>query len=422
MYRWTARLLYIVHSPRGVNFNLSAEEAISRIQEKYGSRWFGAQIDYLGLQTPSKEFLPFYLCSGRIHGVFTGTATYSEPASSSSSGKQRIVRTQQLTLDSVFEENRTQLYAGYKYNIAHVHYALKNEANALQMQKMSLVDTTDASIHLFEQSTLTMRAVLEEDVRRQATATALSMVRTYHPTADVSINFCSLTIKVDEITPCFVPCYVTKALYDGQEYRIYVSGLNGNVGGPYLLNSLYIGRAAATLTLSLGLFLTPNKVAGLIYGLVTAVGTYYAAFFFAKWFPLYRRDYNRRQREALRMHNTGEDTSGYRPKATSQRIRHEYHNSSYWDSHEYQQRPSSSNSSSTSTRHGGRKIIRDVKGYYKILGLQGNESINEIRSEYRKLVLKQHPDIGGSTSKMANVNEAYRVLRDTKRRAEYDAL
>lgn len=419
----------LVHSPRGVNFSLSADDAVQRIRDKYGRRWFGARLDYLGLEKPSKEFLPFYLCSGRIHAIYVGNITYSDSTMSadgkSTGSSTRQISTSPQQLDSVFEENKTQIYAGYKYNIAHVHSALRSDAMAYSLRKMYEVDTAGATINLFEQSTSTMINFVEREVRRQAEQTALSMVRSFHPSAQfVSITFKEFTFHIDEVTPTFVPCYVVKADYDAERYTLYVSGVNGQVGGPYLLNSLYVARVSALATIVVALLLTPNKVAGFVYGSVLSVAAYYTAFYAAKWYPALRRNWNREQREKLRRQNLGIDSGGYRPSTSSQRIQQEYRTSSYWDTHAYQKKKSSSsssdgNSASSSSSSTSRKVA-DPLGYYRILELRGDESVNEIRSAYRRIVLKQHPDVGGSNEAMAKVNEAYRVLRDPKRREAYD--
>ncbi|KAG5503447.1 hypothetical protein JKF63_05586 [Porcisia hertigi] len=430
MFLRTRALCYTVHTPRGINFNISADDSICRVKEKYGRRWFGAQLDYLWLGTPSKEFLPFYLCRGRIHASFVGIVRYSVNTTSSdgkgSHNSTRYVNTSLQTLDSVFEENKTQIYAGYKYNIDHVHHALRADQLSYSLRKLYEVDTTGATINLFEQSTRTMMGFVEMEVRRQAEETACSLVRSFHPSADsVTVEFKEFTFHLDEVTPTFVPCFVVKADYDAERYTLYVSGFNGQVGGPYLLNSLYIARVTALATMATTLLLVPNKVAGLVFGFAACVATYYVSFFAARWYPAVRRNWNRRNRERLRRENLGIDQGGYRPTTSSQRIQQEYRSSTYWDTHAYQQRrhtdsegqrSASSSSSTTSSVHS----IADPLGYYRTLGLHGDESVNEIRSVYRQIVMKRHPDVGGSNEEMAKVNEAYRVLRDPKRRAAYD--
>jgi ribosome assembly protein YihI (activator of Der GTPase) len=427
-------LRYLVHSPRGVSFSLSADDAVKRIRDKYGRRWFGARLDYLGLAQPSKEFLPFYLCSGRIHATYVGNITYTNSGDLSKGGNTVSSSTRQTstslqTLESVFEENKTQIYAGYKYNIDHVHSALRSDEMAYSLRKMYEVDTTGATINLFEQSTSTMTRFVEMEVRRQAEATALSIVRSFHPSAQsVSITFKEFTFHIDEVTPTFVPCYVVKADYDAERYTLYVSGVNGQVGGPYLLNSLFIARTTALVTVAGALLFTPNKVAGLVYGSVLSIATYYATFYAARIYPAMRRNWNREKREKLRRENQGIDSGGYRPHTTSQRIQQEYQTSSYWDAHAYQQKRKTASRGSTSGADNDKssssasssRTMSDPLGYYRILELRGDESVNEIRSAYRQIVLKKHPDVGGSDEVMAKVNEAYRVLRDPKRREAYD--
>lgn len=427
MFARSLRRAYLVHSPRGVNFSISSDDAVAHIRDKYGRRWFGARLDYLGLEQPSKEFLPFYLCSGRVHATYKGRVSYSTTSTSADGKSTRSTQnvwTSLLTLDSVFEENQTQIYAGYKYNIAHVHHALRSDALAYSLRKMHEVDTTGATINLFEQSTATMIDFVEKEVHRQAEATAIACVRSFHPSAEsVSVEFKDFTFHIDEVTPTFVPCYVVKADYDAERYTLYVSGVTGLVGGPYLLNSLFIARTTALATVAAALLFTPNKVAGFIFGSVISVATYYAAFYFARWYPAKRRNSHRDQREQLRLKNIGVDHGGYRPNTASQRIQQEYCTSSYWDTHAYQQRKQSRTTSSSSSGGGGHappRTLRDPQGYYRILELKGDESVNEIRSAYRQVVLKKHPDVGGTNADMAKVNEAYRVLRDPKRREAYD--
>ena len=62
------------------------------------------------------------------------------------------------------------------------------------------------------------------------------------------------------------------------------------------------------------------------------------------------------------------------------------------------------------------------KDFYSILGVSKEASKEEIKKAFRKLAHKYHPDKkGGDESKFKEVNEAYSVLSDDKKRAEYDA-
>lgn len=62
-----------------------------------------------------------------------------------------------------------------------------------------------------------------------------------------------------------------------------------------------------------------------------------------------------------------------------------------------------------------------AKNYYDILGISKGASSDEIKRAYRKLAHQHHPDKGGGdTEKFKEVNEAYQVLGDEKKRQQYD--
>ena len=62
--------------------------------------------------------------------------------------------------------------------------------------------------------------------------------------------------------------------------------------------------------------------------------------------------------------------------------------------------------------------------YYKILGVDKTASADEMKKAYRKLALKYHPDKNPgdkeAEAKFKEINEAYAVLSDEKKRKEYD--
>ena len=68
----------------------------------------------------------------------------------------------------------------------------------------------------------------------------------------------------------------------------------------------------------------------------------------------------------------------------------------------------------------------EYKDYYKILGVERKASADDIRSAYRKLAMKYHPDKNPgdkkAEDKFKEINEAYQVLSDDQKRARYDQL
>ncbi len=65
----------------------------------------------------------------------------------------------------------------------------------------------------------------------------------------------------------------------------------------------------------------------------------------------------------------------------------------------------------------------DYKDYYKVLGVDRKADEKEIKSAYRQLALKYHPDKNpDSEEHFKEINEAYEVLGDSEKRAKYDRL
>ncbi|OGF61294.1 hypothetical protein A2662_03680 [Candidatus Giovannonibacteria bacterium RIFCSPHIGHO2_01_FULL_45_33] len=61
------------------------------------------------------------------------------------------------------------------------------------------------------------------------------------------------------------------------------------------------------------------------------------------------------------------------------------------------------------------------KDYYEILGVTKNSSQEDIKRAYRKLAHQHHPDKkGGDEKKFKEINEAYQILGDDKKRSQYD--
>lgn len=65
-----------------------------------------------------------------------------------------------------------------------------------------------------------------------------------------------------------------------------------------------------------------------------------------------------------------------------------------------------------------------AKDYYKILGISKKADEKEIKSAYRKLARKHHPDVNpnnpAAEAKFKEISEAYAVLSDSEKRRQYD--
>jgi len=66
------------------------------------------------------------------------------------------------------------------------------------------------------------------------------------------------------------------------------------------------------------------------------------------------------------------------------------------------------------------KLIMNIKDYYKELGIPRNALKSEIKSAYRLLAKKYHPDTGGSNEKFLAIQLAWETLSDPQKKIIYD--
>lgn len=68
--------------------------------------------------------------------------------------------------------------------------------------------------------------------------------------------------------------------------------------------------------------------------------------------------------------------------------------------------------------------MKEIRTYYDILQVGTDAPAEIIAAAYRTqmLNLRKHPDLGGDVDEAALINEAYEVLSDPKKRADYDCL
>lgn len=65
-------------------------------------------------------------------------------------------------------------------------------------------------------------------------------------------------------------------------------------------------------------------------------------------------------------------------------------------------------------------MFYELMDYYDILGISKNASQEEIKKAFHRLAHKHHPHKGGDEKKFKEISEAYQILSDKEKRAQYD--
>lgn len=70
-------------------------------------------------------------------------------------------------------------------------------------------------------------------------------------------------------------------------------------------------------------------------------------------------------------------------------------------------------------------VTTDFKNYYKLLTINREATLNQIRNAYKKLALEYHPDKNKNNKeaeeKFKEILEAYEILSDPTTKVDYDS-
>ncbi|WP_353168294.1 DnaJ domain-containing protein, partial [Providencia sp.] len=67
----------------------------------------------------------------------------------------------------------------------------------------------------------------------------------------------------------------------------------------------------------------------------------------------------------------------------------------------------------------------ELKDYYSIMGVNRTDDLKTIKTAYRRLARKYHPDVSkepDAEARFKEIAEAWAVLSDKEKRAEYDEM
>ena len=276
--------------------------------------------------------------------------------------------------------------------------------------------------------------------------------RTYDPT---SIRFDSSILNVQlSHQQIYIPVWHFEFTHgtSGVSYSTYVAGWNGSTSGPVFYQPELSGLAAGLATVVAASLLSAFSV-----GWVTLFSAFWGGAFagvlFAREYPSISRNMADRYTEQIRQKDTmaayqqsqqSQGPSGTRPwwenweeifeRAQRQRRPEDPPFGTGQQSQRQRtgsQRPRFEQTGSQQQRTQPpppRYAANDVHGLYKTLEVPPTASETEIRDAFRRLARKYHPDMiqgdaaakDAAKKKFQEVSAAYDVLRDPRRRREYD--
>ena len=147
-----------------------------------------------------------------------------------------------------------------------------------------------------------------------------------------------------------------------------------------------------------------------------------------------RKDYNTRKEESERKYREEKAKYDRWSERNSYNYRDPYNSSNYQDSNRNYSQNSKNNSSqqgksyrnddSEKQKRSKKDDTSSAKDYYKLLGVSRDATQSEIKKAYIKIAKEKHPDkhnnSEASNEEFKLYNEAYEVLSDPQKRAQYD--
>ena len=454
----------MVEGPLVVSFKHTPEEARQAVEKFYGKRWFGASTSHIDIGVPDGQWLPFYGCDGTVTAQFNAQLQY-RTTRTGSDGKMHTDTHHRTvgpyTMSQGFHSNSVLVYAGFQHNKSHLKKVVTPEV-VINAHSPFSADFGQHAIHLFEMTTNTVKDEIIHDVlHSQLEAEAKRVARSENWSGDInSISWLHRSVHLHRMQPFHIPVYSVPMKYDGEDYRVIVGGANLSVQGPYLLNAQLFARMSSCAVLIWTVAVAPS-IGGLILGLMLAGGTNVAADKFARALPTWLRNRDRKAREEAIRKNSDYTNMGdinrqsagdyhfgfrnaFRSEPSSQfreenrwgstlhnegstyktNVGREFEDFNFNPGNEFERRRRRYDRPVDTIHDADPNLPRDPKGYYRTLELRGDESKSEVQSQYRRLIMKYHPDNTrtGDNAKMVQINDAYRVIRDAERRARYDQL
>ena len=374
-------------------------------------------------------FVPFYAHSATVSNRFRGTIS-KLALRPSGSGRSARVTTQSYQTewhrgpDHVYEEKvpSLQAYAGFRYRRELLQPLRGNWVSQARPLLASTIRQAGATLEPFEMTPAYAWELTHARIKRLDTITcAESLQKLYAATSVRDLQMQTRFVRRHQ-RPVFMPVYVYEANHGGRVYRYFVSGVDGTVSGPSLYSPVgsAVGTAGTILVLgalSDAIFAAPLATLG------TAVVAGASAAATAWFWPIIERMRSQRAR-ATRLEAQRElrdDAAAVDSALDADHSSREGIAADLMELTGSALRDGSGGMGGGEVEGNAEKFVElhDPKGYYAALGLDHlcqMATKHDVKVAFRRRIWEVLDDDGNVLA----VEEAYRCLRDHRRRAAYD--
>ncbi|KAI7906768.1 uncharacterized protein BX663DRAFT_497537 [Cokeromyces recurvatus] len=415
---------------KAIPFAQHIKAAEKTFEDYHGKGFFAARVSQ---SSPVEEvYLPFWVVSATVNATIEQAQvgrrvirTSYNPATKKNESRWEtdwawIPQQHHFTRHyNPLGHSGLQIYASHRYRRGLVNKMTTGPAleNAVQFTP-DLLETSHGDetkvrkVDPFMLYPTTARRFATAYIQEQEELLADQFLREFYSMDETRLLKVKLELKDVRVSPVYYPAFIFSIHYLGRRLRTFVNGYDLSVGGTKIYNHERVAAVSA-----LGMATTMTFTGGIGWG--GASGSFWlgivlptvATSFLAMYYPiisLYIRDIIRNQEIKAMI----DDPEG-------------------WDNDWVKEYTAFEDQERRRTwreeREYSNNMGNDPKGYYHILGVSPSANQQDIQSAFRGLAMKYHPDRFTNEKekqeakiKFQAISSAYSVLRDVKKRKNYD--
>jgi DnaJ domain len=220
----------------------------------------------------------------------------------------------------------------------------------------------------------------------------------------------------------YIPVWSFQFSYGKEVYFTYIAGWNGSSGGPVFYHPGLSGVLAGLLGGIVSVFLFPGSA---LFGVGVGVIIGFSTFEGVRQLPRVNKLLAGRTTDQYRQYDRTATQRPFQRESTQRPYQRE---STQQQQRGQQQQQRGQQQRQQQTQRKAEYPSNDAQGLYRTLEVSPTASDTEIHDAFRRLARKYHPDMvraGDSEKQLAKekfqeISAAYEVLKDSRRRREYD--